>query len=286
MISCKKFRKKDIENFVHLSKKQYSNKETTYSKHILWKNCLSPLGRSDYITLKIKNKIVGRSLLQPHNLQIGMKKYKIALVTDVLIDPDYRFPPTNFIKLTKACEKKGTYDFIYHTSNNVTENFYTKLFNFNKPIKMKSYGFPIKLSNFIKNKFGFKLEILDFIFYFLKKINLLILNVINLITDIDIIRKVPSDRELEYLAKQAIIEKTPIFIKNRSFLKWRFETPPLWKSEIFLILSGKKSLGYFSSRVLKIDNINYFTVLDFLYSKELTKLELFKIRLMQYKMAV
>ena len=285
MINCKKFRQKDIENFVFLSKKQYSNEETTNSKHILWKHCLSPLGKSEYITLKHKNKIIGRSLLQPQHFKIGMKTYKIALVTDVLIDPNYRFPPTNFIKLTKACEKNGSYDFIYHTSNNITENFYRKLFNFNQPIKMKSYGFPIKLSNFIKNKIGFKLEILDLIFYFFKKLNLLILDVINLITDIDIIRKVPSDQELKSLINQAIIMKTPIFIKNQRFLKWRFETSSLWRSKIFSVVKDNKNLGYFCSRIVRIDGIYYFTVLDFFYSEKLTKLELFKIRLIQYKMA-
>lgn len=283
--SFKDFCKNDLGNFILLSKKEYSNQETTSSKHICWKHCSSPFGKSTYVNIKYKNKIIGRTLLQPKKFRIGLKNYKVALVTDLLIDPKYRFPPTNFIKLTKACENTGSFDFIYHTSNNITEKFYKKLFKFPQPINMSGYGFPIKISNFINKKIGIKFKPLDLMLFIPLKINYLLLKAISIKTEVNIVKKVPSNREIKNLISQGVANQCPFFFKNQDILRWRLEKAPLWQATVYSINKGKKNYGYFSARIVNIGTIKFYTIIDFIYSDKLTKLELFKIKLMQFKMA-
>ena len=101
-IKVEKFSDGNLEEFLALSHSEYGSSVATNLDHIKWKHLESPLGASTYVCLVISNKTVGRALLQPRLIYTESGKLSTACVTDVLIAPEFRSPPTNFINLTKT----------------------------------------------------------------------------------------------------------------------------------------------------------------------------------------
>ena len=209
------FSELDILEYIKLSKLEYKTPETTNKKHIKWKHCESPHGGSIYCRLEKSKKVIGRSMIQPRNIVINNVIIKSGCITDLLIHPSHRSPPSNFIKLSNACNPDDSFDIIYHTSNEKSDGFYKSLFKYHQPFKLSSYVFPTKLSGLIFKLIKIRLEMFDLLltpFYILLY---LITSLLKFSLKIDIQKGIPGNNELDKLMHKI---QTPITDRSYDFL--------------------------------------------------------------------
>ena len=273
----------DISEYIKLSKSEYKTPETTNIKHIEWKHCQSPHGGSIYCRLKKSKKVIGRSMIQPRNIIIDNVIIKSGCVSDLLIHVSHRSPPSNFIKLTNACNPNDNFDIIYHTSNKKSEGFYKNLFKYDQPFQLSSYMFPTKISGLILKLIKIRLEMLDLLlipFYILLNLSK---NLLKFYVKIDILERIPDNNELNELLYKI---DTPILDRSYEFLKWRFIDCPLWKAKIYCINRNGKFLGYFSIRTISISGLRHLVVVDYLIDRDTSFLDCLFIRLWLIKHSI
>jgi hypothetical protein len=270
------FSELDILEYIKLSKEEYKSAETLNKKHIKWKHCDSPFGSSIYFKLLNNRKIVGRSMIQPRDILINNVTFKSGCVTDLLIHPKHRSPPSNFIELTKACNPQEDFDIIFHTSNNKSDGFYKNLFKYHQPFKLSSYVFPTKVSGILLKLIKIRVEVFDILLTPIYLLFGLFTNLLKSLTKLDIHEAMPSNEDLNKLLYKI---ESPIIVRTSESLKWRFTESPLWKAKIYCINKEKRFLGYFSTRIVTISGLRFLVVIDYLIDKEMSFLDCLYVRL-------
>jgi len=273
------FRKEDLDEFIYLSQTEYSSLSTTDPCHIQWKHLESPYGPSTYIRIIENGKTIGRSLLQPRLIYTQTGEYSTGCVTDVLIDSQHRSSPSNFINLTNSSANISKFSSIYHTSNEVTEPFYRKLFRLPNPFSLSGYGFPTRISGLCLKVFGYRINVMDWLITPFHWLISCLVTILMVTTKINLSERIPSDEMLSILSSKLLRNSGSFLSRNKSFLKWRFEDAPLWKAKVHCLERDGFFLGYIATRSFKLDGLSYLVVIDFFIDTDLTFLERFVLRL-------
>lgn len=273
------FKKKYLNEFIDLSQTEYSSLSTANPCHIQWKHLESPHGPSTYIRIIENGKTIGRSLLQPRLIRTQMGEYSAGCVTDVLIDSQHRSSPSNFINLTNASANIAKFSSIYHTSNEVTEPFYRKLFRLPNPFSLSGYGFPTRISGLFLKVFGYRINVLDWLITPFHWLISFLVTIFMVITKINFSERMPNDEMLSVLSSKLLLNSGSFFSRNESFLKWRLEDAPLWKAKVFCLERERCFLGYVATRSLELNGLSYLVVIDFFIDTDLTFLQRLTLRL-------
>jgi hypothetical protein len=273
------FEEAHLKEFIKLSHVEYGKSPTADIDHIAWKHLRAPLGPSTYIRLVANGgNTVGRVMLQPRQVNTASGQFPVSLITDGLIDTEFRSTPTNFINLINTAGNVPAFSFVCHTSNEVTEPLYRKLFRFPQPFSLSGYGFPVRLAGFFLKFSRLRLSILDWLILPLRWLVGLLAFIMFWASKLNLSERLPDDDRLALLCSKSLNESGPFFVRNQSFLKWRFKDAPEWSSEVYCIEREGEFFGYLVMRRFELDGLNYLAVADFLIDPALTIFERLAIR--------
>lgn len=279
-LSVEIFSESDLEGYLKMSKSEYGTAaSTTEPNHIRWKHLNSPFGASSYVGLVEKDQVVGRALVQPRPLYMGLKIFNVASVMDLLIDREYRSTPANFLNLTKACGKIARFDLIFHTSNERTYPLYSRLLQFANPFSLQAYGFPVRFAGAFASILGRRIETIDWFTAPLRWLLESIAYVVNSLAKLDITQRAMSDDELEKLCTKCLHKSIPHLARTNAFLKWRFSDTELWPATIYRIDKKEKFLGYVVTRQVNLGDMNHLVLMDFVLDPDTPTFIQFALRL-------
>jgi len=269
-ITVETFTVNNLEAFIALSHTENGSSAATNVDHIKWKHVASPLGASTYICLFANDKTVGRSLLQPRLIYSVSGQHSTACVTDVLIDPEFRSPPTNFINLTEASGSIPDFSSVYHTSSNRTDLLYRKLLRFPKPFSLRGYGLPVRLSGIVFKIAGHRIAGLDWLISPFRWLIGLVAVVGIAVARLDVSERLPDDDRLSLIFLKSLHNSGPMFARSKSFLKWRLIDAPLLAATVYCVERGGRFLGYVGIRRLELNGLTFLVIVDFLLDPDLS----------------
>lgn len=262
-ISAAPFTETDMENFLEMSRSEYKTSVANNFQHIRWKHLNSPFGASTYVRLSSSGRLIGRAMLQPRPLCLPLQKLRAACVTDIIIDREFRSPPTNFINVAKASGNVKGFDLVYHTSNNRTHPLYSKLLHFPNPFSLRAYAFPLRLSAVPAVIFGRRFAFMDWFTAPLRWFLGSIADAVGHITGLDVSLGTPSDVELEELSRKCLQHSVPLFARTNAFLKWRFSDSPLSPAMTYRVERKGRFIGYLATCKLELAGLSNFVLKDF-----------------------
>jgi hypothetical protein len=207
---------------------------------------------------------VGRVLLQPRPFYSASQKYNVACDMDMLVDRDFRSPSSNFINLIKASDELPTFDFVYHTANEITRQLYERLLGFPNPFSLQSYGFPLRISGLLSALIGRRINALDWLLAPFHWIMQGTAFGFCQIAGTDISQQPMSDTELDELFKKCLHQSGSLLARTNEYLKWRFVDAVDFPSKIYRIDRKGQLIGFFVMRYLKLGELNHFILMDFL----------------------
>ena len=277
-ITVEPFTVSNLEEFLALSHSEYGPSAASNVDHIEWKHVASPLGASTYIRLVSNDKTVGRALLQPMLIYTESGQFSTACVTDVLIDPAFRSPPTNFINLMEASGNISAFRLVYHTSSNRTDLLYRKLFRFPKPFSLRGYGVPIRLAGIVCKISGRRVDALDWLISPFRRLIGLVAVVGIAVARLDVSVGLPDDDMLYRLFLKSLRNSGPMIARSTSFLKWRLIDAPLLAATVHCVERSGKFLGYLAIRKVELNGLTFLIIVDFLLDPDLSLFDRFALR--------
>jgi len=221
---------------------------------------------------------VGRALLQPRVICTASGQFSTACVTDVLIDPDFRSPPTNFINLTEASGNISDFTSVYHTSNNRTDLLYRKLFRFPKPFSLRGYGLPVRFAGVVFKLSGRRIDALDWLISPFRWLIGLVAVVGIAVARLDVCVRLPDDDMLSVIFFKSLRNSGPMFARSESFLKWRLIDAPVLAATVHCVERRGKFLGYVAIRKFEFNGLTFLVVVDFLLDPDLTLFDRLALR--------
>jgi hypothetical protein len=285
-LSDKIFEDADLEEFLALSRSEYSNSVATHATHNLWKHGRSPFGASRYLRLIASGKTVGRAMLWPRLLHAGTQKIAVACVTDVLIERGFRSPPSNFIALTGACAEIPQFDAVYHTSNRRSDALYRKLLRLPMPFSLRGYGLPLRIAGFLRGVFGRRIELLDYLTapfrWLLGAISTAMMSMAKVTVSSDPV----DDDALTALCKRCALESGPLLERSNAYLKWRFEDAPLWAAKVHRVEHKRRFVGYIAARKFELHGVHFLVLMDFVLDPDLNSIAQIAVRMWLVKDAI
>lgn len=267
-ISVEPFAVTDLDYYLELSRSEYGPSISTNPDHVRWKHLDSPFGASTYISLVASGKIVGRALLQPRPMYTASQKLNAACVTDVLIDSEFRSPPSNFINVTKATGNVPKFDLVYHTSNVHTAPLYSKLLHLSSPFSLRAYGFPLRIAGFLSLITGRRIDTIDWLTAPLRWLLSIISFVMNSVAKLDIAPQKLDDDALAVLCVRCLHQSGPLLARTNAFLKWRFKDAPLWPATVYRVDRDRQFLGYVVTRKIDLSGLSHLALMDFVLDPE------------------
>lgn len=273
---------------ITLGKTVYSSAEVVSFDHIKWKHLKGPYGSSTVINIRDGNGILlGRSFLQPRTFFLNSKSECCgAVVTDLLINPAARNAST-LIGMTRAIKTPPGIGLVVHTSNEVSDPIYRKLFKFPVAFTLAGLGIPLHFDKiftlYLKNT-----KVLCILDYLLTpwRIGLVFFSkVVGLFTSVTFIHK-PSDIEVFEIFNEFKSISGGHFVRNSSFLEWRFMKGPLFNGQVKWISSGGTCIGYLVFKEVHLGNLSVCVLMDVLMRRKLGFMEGMALKLLAIKYAL
>jgi len=280
-ISIDTFKELDLEDYLNLSRNEFSKPSATVSSdinwkdsyveklltntdHVRWKHLDSPFGASLFVRLIKSTKTVGRVLLQPRPFYSKSQKYNVACDMDMLVLKSFRSPPSNFINLIKASDDLNQFDFVFHTANEITHKLYGRLLGFPNPFSLQSYGFPLRLSGALSKFTGHRFNFLDFLMAPFHWLISIVTSIVYLMAGTNISKQPISDLDLDNLFQKCLKNSGPMLDRTNKFLKWRFGDSSDWPGDLYRIDHKGKLIGYFVTRQVKLGALSHLVLMDFM----------------------
>lgn len=265
------FSKENVDEFINLSKNDNIRTEGMKdSKIVYWKFISNPNGPSNYFYFKKNEKIKGRimSAHYPGKIVLNENLYNSFCLSDLYIDKSYR-QLSNLKNLYNECVKQ-TQGIIFHSSNENSEKFYTKILKKKIFFNLISCGLPMSIKPLKKYKFFGKLFYYIFIKLYIAHIKLIknLFKIFNNQINLNVSEKINFDYDLENLREENIKKDYCFFFKNHNFFKWRYEIYK--KSYLIKIFDNNNFLGYCTlvkTDALKLSNM---IILDFQFRKKIS----------------
>ena len=275
----KSFSDEDIDDFIDSSKSEYLRTPGMKdSKFIKWKFILNPKGKSNYFYFKVKEDIAGRILSAHYPGSLVIENFFLSsfCLSDLFIKKEHR-QLSHLKSLYNKCldETDGV---IFHSSNENSEKFYTKILQKKIFFNLISCGIPLSFKPFKKYQIFGRLFYLIFVklfishIFFLNKILKLFKN-----PNIEYYDNIFFDDDIRDLRDQNLKNGECFFFKDKNFFKWRYE---VYNNVHFLkIFRSKKFIGYISLIESEVLNLKNMILLDFQFTRELSFLDKIKIKL-------
>jgi len=253
----------------------YENPEVVNPNHIRWKHLDNPFGASTAISIPGKAnepEVLGRSFIVARDFKVDTKtSIPGSTVTDLVIQPHYR-NAARLIALVKASKSFHNTKITIHSSNEVSDVFYRKMFKFPVRFSLASSGFPVRLQGFLINKSApaFLAKIIDFIYTPIRWVTYVFANLLTLMLGFKVSR-MPTHEELDEIHEGHHHRTGPQFVRNRDYVNWRFLDGPISKSNVHGVFDRKaKCIGYFATRKVELNNIPFTILMDIATTKKLT----------------
>lgn len=279
-VDVKVFARDDLEAFLGLSRAVYgSSSPAADADHIRWKHLSSVPGESTYVRLVADESTVGRALLMPRVMEMPSGQFRAAFVADVVIDPEFRSPPSNFANLTLAAGNLPEFDLVYHSSSRGrTDLLYRKFFRFPTPFSLRAYSFPTRLSGVVKKISGLTVPAVDWLLLPLHWLLELLAAGLTRAAGMSVKEQLPDETRLSLVVAKVVRQQGPTFSRTAAFLKWRMIDAPLWAGAVHCLERGNRLLGYVATRRVEMKGLSFLVVVDFLLDPDLSLLQRLAVR--------
>lgn len=291
MVNIQTFTQDKISMHQDVAKSTYSAPEVVDEQHIYWKHILNPFGPSSVITLpgnSPETEILGHSFLAARDFHIDyLTTIKGSTVTDLVVKPEHR-TAGRLIKLVKASKSFHNTKITIHSSNEVSDVFYRRMFKFPVRFSLASSGFPVRLSGYLKNK-----HVPNFVAIF---INLLysptrwivrgLTPLLQLFSGLKLGR-LPTTQELDRIHDGHHSRTGPQFSRNTKYVYWRYLEGPISKSEVYGIYDcNQKCVGYFAVRKVTFNGMIFTVLMDIITEQSLTKMQYLFVKFALMKITI
>lgn len=286
MITIKSFSKELVDENIKLGATEYNSQEVLSKEHLIWKHIYPPAGSSKFIgQYSAKGMLSGRLFLQRRNFYVNESlSVAGATVTDLLIDPKCRVA-SSFIAITRSIKSPEEIDIIFHTSNENSDIFYRNLFKFPVRFSLTALGFPIDIYGLIKSKWPClkTVKILKPFLIPYKFMILILQKFLSYLTKIDFSNQpLDSDNIFEQFKKCS----GPHFERSKEFNDWRFSSGPIFNGAIHWVWKDKECLGYLVFKKTEIKHINFYVVMDIIFTRDLSAFEKIAVKFLMIKLAM
>ena len=218
------FEEYKISEHIEVGATVYATPEVIDIKHLCWKHLLGPYGPSNIVALRSASRnLIGRSFIQPRKFWISFSKYcNGGMITDLVIAPDQRNAVT-LIAMTKEIKSPKGFDVVIHTSNEISDLIYRKLFKFPIAFTLSAVGLPIRIGNILKPHCAnpLILNLLEFLLKFWRMSLTITSKIMNNLNGFSFSIKPPHQVSKEIL-NQFRQHAGCHFDRSIEFLNWRF----------------------------------------------------------------
>jgi hypothetical protein len=300
-ISISKLKATDLDEFLKLSKLEFSNEVNsgqsdsknsyvesllTNPDHISWKHLNSPFGASTFLRLVVANNTVGRILLQPRPLYTTSQKFNVACDMDMLVSREFRSPPSNFINLIKASDGISEFDFVYHTANEITHKLYGRLLGFPNPFSLQSYGIPLRIAGLFSALIGHRIDALDWLSAPFRWLMEVVAFIFCWLAGPTISQQSMSETELDTLFTKCLHQSGPLLARTNGYLKWRFGDEAGFPATVYRIDRKGQLIGFFVTRQFELGGLNHLVLMDFLLDSDTPMFTRLALRLWLIRLAI
>jgi len=283
VIGVHKFRIEDIEAHVDVALETYDRPEIIGEDHIRWKHLDSPYGPSEAVTLSDKNaegRLHGRSFIMPRPfITSGGNIVSGATVADLVIRPESR-NAGRLIAMVKAAKQFDKCDLIIHSSNEVSDVFYRRMFKFPVRFSLVSAGLPVRLKSYVRKagKGDFLAQLADFMLFPARLAMPLTRWLSGAAAGLKL-GDMPSRTEIDSIHEAHHARTGPQFQRSADYVEWRYLSGPISRSDVVgLYQKGGATLGYAALRRVNLDGMKFCILMDLVTHRALSSRELMALK--------
>lgn len=262
-----------VNEHLELASLVYKTPQVIEKSHFVWKHCVSPYGVSRCVALRTdESKLAGRMLLQPRQFWLdSARALSGATITDLVIDPKYR-SASHLIGMIKAAKSPEGISLVVHTSNEVSDPLYRQLFKFKSELELQALGVPVSLFGFLKRYItNTQLrKCLDLIAMAPIRFGIRAWAQMQSLATKIRLDAPPADGELDVIFNEFRANVGPHFERTPDFIKWRFESSPLFPIHVQWLWHGTECLGYMAWQKIEKRDLQVFTIADLVTRRPLT----------------
>jgi hypothetical protein len=288
LISFDAFDIESISEHVAVGASVYSSPEVINQEHLSWKHLKNPHGPSTSVSLRNEfGALVGRSFIQPRTFWITSGvSCRGATITDLVVKPTERNAST-LIGMTRAIKAPEGFDVVVHTSNDVSDLIYRKLFKFPIAFTMVATGLPIRISNILKPHFNNQslikvMELLVSPWRWALRASAVLMGAISGVS----LRAEPTDSAMSELFQEFRQHAGSHFERSQRFLNWRFSEGPLFNGRIEWVWSHGQCLGYLAFKQVNLGGLEVLVIMDSVLRRQLTPTEAIALKFISARLAV
>lgn len=265
----------------------YSTPEVTDREHLRWKHLGNPGGVSTSISARNpQGELVGRSFLQPRRVSLGAAETCAgATVTDLVVKPEERNAAT-MISMTRAVRAPEGIDVVFHTSNEVSDIFYRKLFKFPVAFSLQASGLPIGVAGAI-GRFVSNRVLIAFGNFLASPWRLLIRAAAGACARGTrlVFGPVPQEAERAEVFRRFRDYAGPHLARDDAFVDWRFSRGTLFRGDVKWLWKKQECLGYLAFKQVELAGLKIMVIMDSVLSRPLSGGESVHLKLMAARVA-
>lgn len=288
LIQVEIFDEKKLSEHISVGESVYSSPEVVSSEHFRWKHLRNPYGPSMSVSLRnVSEELVGRSFIQPRAFWVtSSAPCRGATITDLVIMPAAR-NAASLISMTRAIKSPDGIDIVVHTSNDISDLIYRKLFKFPTAFTLVATGLPIRVSNFLKHYSinSILIKVAELLVSPYRWMLLASAHAMGVISDVKFAAE-PSENVISKIFDEYRHHAGAHFERSRCFLKWRFSEGPLFNGKIEWVWSQGVCLGYLVFKQVTLGGLVVFVLMDVVLRRRLTLKEAIALKLLAVRLAI
>lgn len=288
LISIEIFGKESIGEQVAVGASVYSSPEVLNQEHLSWKHLKNPYGPSMSVSLRNEfDALVGRSFIQPRTFWVNSAiSCRGATITDLVVKPTERNAST-LIGMTRAIKSPEGFDLVIHTSNDVSDVIYRKLFKFPIAFTLAAVGLPIRVSNILKphlknDSLRKVMELLVSPWRWALRTSAVLMGVISGVS----LGAEPTNSAMSELFQEFRQHAGSHFERSERFLNWRFSEGPLFNGRIEWVWVNGQCLGYLAFKQVDLGGLKVLVIMDAVLRRQLTPIEAIALKFISTGLAV
>ena len=202
-----------------------------------------------------------------------------ATISDLVIRHESR-NAGRLISIVKATTQVKGYDLVLHSSNEVSDIFYRKMFKFPVRFSLASAGLPVRLKSYMlkAGKGALLAQIADFVLLPARLAMPLTRWVSGMATGLKF-GDAPGRSDMDAIHKAHHARTGPQFQRSADYVEWRYLSGPISRSDLIGIYQkGGTILGYAALRRVDLDRIKFCILMDLITKRPLSSAELVALK--------
>lgn len=265
----------------------YTTPTVTDRAHLRWKHLDNPGGVSMFVSARNpQGELVGRSFLQPRRVALGVADSCAgATVTDLVVKPEERNAST-MVSMTRAARAPEGIDVVFHTSNEVSDIFYRKLFKFPVAFSLQAAGLPIGFAGAV-GRFVSNRSLVAFSHFLSVPWRLAIraaAGVCGWGTGLAF-GPVPQEAERAEVFRRFRGYAGPHLARDDAFVDWRFSKGTLFRGDVKWLWKQQECQGYLAFKQVELEGLKILVIMDSVLSRPLSVRESIHLKLMAARVA-